>query len=146
MRKFVPKRSALVIIDILIFLLCLTVTAVAVNYLFSFRIFMWIAICLFWGIGIVFGAFLLPFYFKRTAIYLSVTEISLHSGLLWLSREHMRLSAVQYITKIDVPLGRRLGFVFITAHGLGGSIIMPFLSYDDAEEIFNSLTIAITEK
>ena len=146
MRKFVPKRSALIIIDILIFLLCTAITFAAVTYLSSFKIFMWIGLCLFWGLGLVFGAVLLPFYFKRTVIYLSATELSLHSGLLWLSREHMRLSAVQYITKIDFPLGRRLGFVFITARGLGGSIIMPFLSYNDAEEIFNSLKIAINEK
>lgn len=146
MRKFVPKRSALIIIDVLIFLLCTAITVASVIYLSSFKIFMWISLGLFWGSGLLFGAILLPFYFKRTAIYLSATELSLHSGLLWLSREHMRLSAVQYITKIDFPLGRKLGFVFITAHGLGGSIIMPFLSYNDAEEIFNSLKVAINEK
>ncbi len=146
MRKFLPKRSALIIIDILILLLCGGVTAAALIYLSSFKILMWIIIGLFWGLGVLFGAILLPMYFRRTVIYLSKTELSLHSGLLWLIREHMRLSAVQYVTKIDFPLGQRLGFVFVTAHGLGGSIIMPFLSYNDAEEILNALRLAINEK
>lgn len=146
MRKYQPKHSALTIIDVFIIALLLALTLLARVYLSSFRILMISLVCLFWSVGFAFGFFLLPAYFRRTVMYVSGSEISVHTGLIFLRREHMRMSAVQYVTKVSFPFGSVTGFNFVLVRGLGGTVILPFLRASDCDDIINLLHLKITER
>ena len=146
MRKYTMKPAALYLISGTLFLAAALATLLSRAYLYSFEILMYSLIGLFWVIAVLFGLILLPMYFRRTVIYVSPAEITVHSGLLFLRRDHMKMSAVQYVTKISMPLSNLTGFNFIAAHALGGNILLPFLNSVDCEEIMNSLHLEITKR
>lgn len=146
MRKYVPKKTALTIIKLGIISLCVLLTVAAKIYLSSFRILMIVLICLFWSIGILFAFLILPGYFHRTVIYTSGTEISIHTGMIFKRREFMKMSAVQYVTKLSFPLSGFSGFNFILVRGLGGTIILPFLRITDCDDIINLIHAKITDR
>ncbi len=144
MRKYTPKIAALYTIQVLIFLLSLLITVLAVLYLSSFRILMSVIIIICWLIAVIFGLWLLPMYFRRTVIYLGISEVSIHSGLVFMWREHMKISSVQYVSRVITPLSGATGFNFVIIHALGGSVVLPFLSKKDSEEIINVLNSRIS--
>ena len=142
MRKYTFKPSALYIMSVAMFLAAGIGSALAWRYLGSFRILMFVLIGLCVGAAVLFGLILLPMYFRRTVIYISQSEITVHTGLIFLKREHMKMSAVQYVTLISTPLGGVTGFNFVILRALGGSLVLPFLSVKDCEEI---LTVVQSE-
>lgn len=146
MRKYTLKPAALYIISGLLFLLAAAATLLLRKYLVSFEIFMYSLMGLFWSIAVLFGLILLPMYFRRTVIYISPSEITVHSGLIFLTRQHMKTSAVQYVTKVSMPLGTLTGFNFIAARGLGGTVILPFLNSVDCDEIMAELRLEISKR
>lgn len=146
MRKFTPKLAALLTLRILILIFTVAATVLIYVYLSAFKTIMYIAVALFWAVALAFVLILLPVYFRRTVIYISPTEISLHTGMIFLTREHMRVSAVQYISMITLPLSRITGFNFLAVHGLGGTMIMPFLSTEDALCIAEALELEIQKR
>lgn len=135
MRKYTLKPAALGVIVAALFILCGVGTLLCWIYLSSMEIIMYIGFGIFAAAAVIFGIFLLPLYFHRTVIYLSAVQITMHTGVLFLRREHMKLDAVQYVTKITMPLSRFTGFNFIILHGLGGTLLLPFLSAADCDEI-----------
>ena len=143
MRKYLPKSTALTIIKLAI--LALITIGIRI-YLVSFRILMIVLICLFWTLGVLFGFIVLPSYFRRTVIYISDAEITIHTGIFFYKREFMKMSAVQYVTRISLPLSSFSGFNFILIRGLGGTIILPFLRTTDCDDITNLLHAKITER
>lgn len=146
MRKYLPKNTALTIIRLAIITLCAVLTVAARVYLSSFRILMIVLICLFWGIGLLFAFLIFPGYFHRTVTYISGTEISLHTGMFFKKREFMKMSAVQYVTKLSFPLSGFSGFNFIMVRGLGGTIVLPFMRSIDCEDIINLIHAKITDR
>ena len=52
---------------------------------------------------------------------------------------------MQYVTRVSLPFSRALGFNFLVVRGLGGSIILPFLRYEDCQEILLTLHSKISE-
>ena len=146
MRKYTLKPSALYLICGAIFILAAALTFLAWQLLSSFRILMYALIGLFWVVAVVFGFFLIPMYFRRTVIYISSNEITVHSGLIFLRRDHMKMSAVQYVTKVSLPLGGVTGFNFIVVRALGGSVVMPFLNIIDCDEILDILHLEIQKR
>ncbi len=146
MRKFTPQQSALLTLRILILLVTVVATVLLYIYLSSFKIIMYTLIALFWVVALVFVLILLPIYFRRTVIYLSPTELSLHTGMIFSTREHMRVSAVQYLSMITLPFSRFTGFNFLAVHGLGGTMILPFLSLDDSVALADSLELEIQKR
>ena len=94
----------------------------------------------------LFGFIVLPSYFRRTVIYISDAEITIHTGIFFYKREFMKMSAVQYVTRISLPLSSFSGFNFILIRGLGGTIILPFLRTTDCDDITNLLHAKITER
>lgn len=146
MRKYTPKPAAKAFIQILIFIVSVILTALAVSYLSSYRIVMISLVALFWVAAIIFGGILLPMYFRRTVIYLSATEISVHSGFFFVWREHMKMDSVQYFSYVKTPLSNITGFNFISVHALGATLILPFLSKRDAEDIAMQLSEKIESK
>mgnify|MGYP000833697558 CR=1 FL=1 len=146
MRKYQPKNSALIILNIALLILTAALTVLARIYLVSLRILMISLIGLFWTAAIAFGFIILPSYFRRTVIYVSNAEICLHTGLFFYRRECMKMSAVQYVTTIAFPLSRLSGFNFIFVRGLGGTMVLPFLKSADSEDITSLLHMKITER
>ncbi len=130
------KPAALYAIETAVFILAGALAFLAYRYLGSMKILMYVLIGIFAAAAVIFGAVALPLYFRRTVIYLSSDDISINTGIFFYRREHMKLSAVQYLTSVTFPLGGLLGFNFIIAHGLGGNMILPFLSKKDFDEIF----------
>ncbi|MGN0587031.1 MAG: hypothetical protein ACI4JF_07075 [Oscillospiraceae bacterium] len=51
------------------------------------------------------------------------------------SKRYMKMSSIQYVTKIATPLSKytSLNFIIISAHG--GRMLFTFLSKSDADEI-----------
>lgn len=146
MRKYTMKPAALYIMSGALFAVAVLATLLCRLYLYSFEILMYSLIGIFWFFAILFGLILLPMYFRRTVIYISPTEITVHSGLLMLKRDHMKMSAVQYVTSASMPLSAFSGFNFIAVKALGGSVILPFLRSSDCEEILNSLYLEISKR
>lgn len=146
MRKYIPKSTALTIIRLGIIAICILLTAAAKIYLSSFRILMIVLICLFWGVGVLFAFLIFPGYFHRTVVYTSGTEISIHTGMFFKKREFMKMSAVQYVTKLSFPLSSFSGFNFIMVRGLGGTIVLPFLRITDCDDIINLIHAKITDR
>lgn len=145
MRKYTLKPAALYLISGALFAIAVLATFLGRAYLYSFEILMYSLIGLFWALATLFGLILIPMYFRRTVVYISPTEITVHSGLLFLRRDHMKMAAVQYVTQISMPLSGLTGFNFIAVHALGGSILLPFLNSVDCEEIVNTIHLEITK-
>ena len=146
MRKYTLKPTALYLIGGTLFVLAAAATVLARIYLVSFEILMYSLMGIFWTAAVLFGLILLPMYFRRTVIYVSSGEITVHTGMFFLRREHMKMSAVQYITKASLPLSSFSGFNFIVVRALGGNLILPFLSDFDAEEISSTIRGEITKR
>ncbi len=146
MRKFTPKPAALLTLRILILIVAVAATVLVYVYLDSFKTLMTVAICVLWALAVIFALVLLPIYFRRTVMYISGTELSIHTGMLFLKRSHMRVSAVQYISVVTLPLAKLTGFNFLAVHGLGGTIVLPFLSTDDAKVIADALQLEIQKR
>lgn len=135
MRKYTLKPAALYAIDAVIFIIAALLSALSWYYLTSIKILMYVLIALFSGLAVIFGIFLLPIYFRRTVIYLSAEDITVHSGVIFYRREQMKISAAQYLTRFTMPFGSVFGFNFLVIHGLGGSLVLPFLREKDCREI-----------
>ncbi len=135
MRKYQPKRAALIAIDVAIVVLATILTALTVGYLSNYRIIMTLLLCLFWLIAILFTAVLLPAYFARTIIYISPTDISMKTGIVYVKRHHMKADAIQYVSTITTFLSKYTGLNFVILRAMGGTMILPFLGLDDLHEI-----------
>ena len=146
MRKYTLKPAAMYLICGANFLLAALGTFLARRYLVSIEILMYAVMGLFWGIAGLLGLILLPMYFRRTVIYLSSAELTVHTGIFFLRREHMRISAIQYITKVALPLSGFSGFNFIVVRALGGSMVLPFLNSVDCDEIAAALHLEISKR
>ena len=146
MRKYTFKPSALYIMSVAMFLAAGLGAVLAWRYLSSLKILMYVLIGLCAGAAVLFGVILLPMYFRRTVIYISASEITVHTGLIYLKREHMKMSAVQYVTEISTPLGGLTGFNFVILRALGGSLVLPFLDFRDCEEILAAVQVEISER
>ena len=135
MRKYQPKRAALIVIDVAIVVIAALLTAHTVGYLSHHKIIMTLFLCLFWLAAILFAAILLPAYFSRTVIYISPTDISMKTGIVYLKRHHMRASAVQYVSTITTFMSKYTGLNFVILRAMGGTMILPFLGLEDVREI-----------
>ncbi len=146
MRKFTPKPAALLTLRIIILLITVAATVLIYVYLSRFKTAAYITLALVWLVAAAFVFIILPIYFRRTVIYVSVSEISLHTGVIFTRREHMRMGAVQYISMLTLPFSAITGFNFLSVHGLGGTIILPFLSSEDADTVSQALELEIQKR
>lgn len=112
MRKFTLKPAALYIITGMFTLLFGGGCVLSWLYLSSMEILMYVLIAIFIAIWFILGFLLLPMYFRRTVIFLSPTEITLHTGIIFLKRSQIKLSSAQYVTRISAPLSGFRGSTF----------------------------------
>ncbi len=146
MRKYTLSTAALRTVQILIALLAIGITAVSLIYLSSFKILMIILLSVCWASVFLFGGIILPIYFRRAVIYISTAEISFHSGVFFRRRQHLRAESVQYCSQIKMPLSGLTGFNFIVLHALGASVILPFLSKKDSEDIITLIDTRLQQE
>ena len=66
--------------------------------------------------------------------------------MLFEKKQLMKVKSVQYYTRLLTPLSKSTGFNFIKMNALGGSILLWFLKKDDANEIADTLALAIRER
>lgn len=146
MRKYTLTPAAKHIICTVVFLLAAGGTALALRYLSSIKILMYVLIGICWAVAVLFGLLLIPRYFRATVIYVSGVEITVHSALINCRRDHLRTSAVQYVTRMSLPLNGLTGFNFLMVRAMGGSLLLPFLRVQDCEEIENTLNLEIKKR
>lgn len=135
MKRYRPKTSALIIISVAVIALAAGLTAFTAVYLSRYKIIMTVLICLFWLAGLLFAAVLLPAYFARTEIFVSLADVSMHTGIVFVKHCHMRIGAVQYVTSIKTFLSKYTGFNFLILRGMGGGMVLPFLRLEDMNEM-----------
>ncbi|MCD8344373.1 MAG: PH domain-containing protein [Oscillospiraceae bacterium] len=135
MRKYQPKHAALIVIDVAIVLLTIILTCFTVGYLSNHKIIMTLLLCLFWLAAILFAAILLPGYFSRTVIYISPSEISMKTGIIYVKRHQMKTSAIQYVSTITAFMSKYTGLNFVILRAMGGTMVLPFLGVEDLREI-----------
>lgn len=88
---------------------------------------------------VVFIVILLPMWYKTIKYTVSDRNITAYSGLFSKTTRIMKVSSVQNVSRISMPLSKVTGFNFIGINALGGRIIMMFLSEKDCEEIIGFL-------
>lgn len=77
----------------------------------------------------------LPLYFKNTVYHVSKEDVIKYSGFFIKSQQYMKVSSVQYVTKLFTPFSKYTGFNFLKLNALGGDIVLLFLTKADAEAI-----------
>ncbi len=143
MKKYYPSKNSLYILKVILLLLTIVFSFLAKVYLSAYPILMFTAIILFCALFVIIGAFWLPLYFSKTVYYISDFEISKQSGVLFEKKQLMKVKSVQYYTRLLTPLSKFTGFNFLKMNALGGSILLWFLNKDDANEIADTLALAI---
>mgnify|MGYP003529668400 CR=1 FL=1 len=143
MKKYYPSKNSLYILKVILLLLTIFFFFFVKVYLSAYPILMFTAIILFCALFVIIGAFWLPLYFSKTVYYISDFEISKQSGVLFEKKQLMKVKSVQYYTRLLTPLSKFTGFNFLKMNALGGSILLWFLNKDDANEIADTLALAI---
>ena len=100
---------------------------------------MWIIIGVCWGAAILYGVFFLPIYFKNTVYNISDSDIRKSTGMIFFSKQYMKLRSIQYISTIITPFSRLTGLNFIIINAWGGRMLFCFLKRDEAMELSSQL-------
>ena len=87
------------------------------------------------AVYVVFALIVLRFWHRSLSYVLTENEIISDAGFIVRSHQIMKYSAVQYVSRVSMPLSRISSFNFVIVSALGGRLLMMFLSDSDAEEI-----------
>lgn len=139
MKRYVPAKKALNSIRIIILILAVVVTALSYVFFNSHNIIMWIIICVCWGTAILYGIFFLPIYFKNTVYNIYDSDIRKKTGMIFFSKQNMKIRSIQYISTIITPFSKLTGLNFIIVNAWGGRMILCFLTRDEAMELSSYL-------
>lgn len=162
MKKYYADRNSLNILRVLSLILLIVIGIVLkyVLYILQKRypdyfaiegntvaeLIIWSLMIIFTAIYIVYILILLPLWYNNARYYVTEKDIIARTGVLVKNVQYMKLSAVQYTTKISAPLGRRMGFNFVIFNGYGGRLTFMFLSQKDADEITKKVRRSIVQK
>lgn len=139
MKRYVPAKKALQSIRFIMIVLAIAVTAISYIFLSNHNIIMWIIICVCWGMVILYGVFFLPIYFRNTAYNISDSDLRKKTGMVFFSKQFMKVRSIQYISTIITPFSKVTGLNFIIVNAWGGRMVFCFLKRDDALEIASHL-------
>lgn len=139
MKTYRMNRAALNFIRIAMLVVALAVTYICFLYLSSFPVIMWLVISIFWAVGIMYGCIFLPIYFKSSRYTIGEKEIKKQAGMLFFTKQYIKLESVQYVSSVIFPLSQFTGLNFVTINAFGGRVIFMFLSRNDALEIIDYL-------
>lgn len=150
MKKYYADRKSLNILRVIAFIL-LIVIGIALKYVLyivemkfpeyfvsginAVEIVVWYIAGVFALIYILYILIILPLWYNNARYYVTDSNVIARTGVLVKNKQYMKLSAIQYTTRISAPLGRKSGFNFIIFNGYGGRLLFTFLSKNDADEI-----------
>lgn len=162
MKKYYADRNSLNILRVLSLILLIVIGIVLkyVLYILQKRypdyfaiegntvaeVIIWSIMILFTAVYILYILILLPLWYNNARYYVTDKDIIARTGVLVKNVQYMKLSAVQYTTKISAPLGRHTGFNFIMFNGYGGRMMFIFLSQKDADEITKTVRRSIVKR
>lgn len=86
------------------------------------------------------GFFYIPAYLRRIRIFISHTEITVQSGVFFSRTRTVLLRTLLLTTLLTTFLSRYTGLNFILLHTYGGTLLLPFLPKQDAEELHGTLS------
>lgn len=151
MKKYYADRNSLNILRIisLILLIVIGIVLKYVLYILQERypeyfaiekstaaeIIIWSIMALFAVVYVVYILIFLPLWYNNARYFVTDKDIIARTGVLVKNVQYMKLSAVQYTTKISAPFARHSGFNFIVFNGYGGRMMFTFLSQSDSDEI-----------
>lgn len=151
MKKYYADRNSLNILRVLSFLLLIVIGIVLKYVLYILRerypdyfaiekntvaeIIIWSLMALFAIIYVVYILIILPLWYNNARYYVTDKDIIAQKGVFVKNVQYMKLSAVQYTTKLSAPFARHSGFNFIVFNGYGGRMMFTFLSQSDSDEI-----------
>lgn len=150
MKKYYADRRSLNILRVLAFLLLIVIGIVLKYVLYivekkfpeyfvsgvnAVEIVVWCIAGVFALVYILYILIILPLWYNSARYYVTDKDVIARTGVLVKNKQYMKLSAIQYTTRISAPLGRKSGFNFIIFNGYGGRLIFTFLSKNDADEI-----------
>ncbi len=97
------------------------------------------AIILFVAAYIVFAVIFLRIWHRSLSYEISSREVISKAGFFTKTTRIMKISSIQYVTKISLPLSKLNSFNFVVVSALGGRLMMMFLSDSDSDEIIAML-------
>lgn len=139
MKRYVPDKKALNSIRFIMLILAVAITVISYIFLNNYNIIMWIIICVCWGAAILYGVLFLPIYFRKTVYNISDSDLRKKTGMLFFSKQFMKMRSIQYISTIITPFSRLTGLNFIIVNAWGGRMIFCFLTRDETLEISSHL-------
>lgn len=139
MKRYVPAKKALHSLRFIMTALAIAITAISYIFLNSHNIIMWIIISVCWGMVILYGIFFLPIYFRNTAYNISDSDLRKKTGMVFFSKQFMKMRSIQYISTIITPFSRFTGLNFIIVNAWGGKMVFCFLNRDEALDISSYL-------
>ncbi len=162
MKKYYADRNSLNILRVFSFILLIVIGIVLkyVLYILQKRypeyfaiekntvaeIIIWSVMALFAVIYVAYILIFLPLWYNNARYFVTDKDIIARTGVLVKNVQYMKLSAIQYTTKISAPFARHSGFNFIVFNGFGGRMMFTFLSQSDADEITKIVRINIEKR
>lgn len=143
MKRYQADKNCMIFLRILIILIMVVLDTLVYVYLQKYSIIMYILMGVISILGIFFASIYVPIYFKKVSFTVSEELLLKESGFFIKVNQTMKVSSVQYITSIYIPLFRYIGFNFIIFNALGGSMIFTFLNTNDSDEIYNNINKSI---
>ncbi len=139
MKRYVPAKSALISIRFIMLILAAAITVISYIFLNNYTIIMWIIIFVCWGTAILYGFIFIPIYFRNTVYNISETDIRKKTGMLFFSKQFMKMRSIQYISTIITPFSKLTGLNFIIVNAWGGRMVFCFLNREETLEISSHL-------
>ena len=139
MKTYKMNKAALNFIRIVMIVVTIAVIYLSFVYLSDYPIVMWLVIGLFAVVTVLYGCIFLPIFFKSSRYTIGPKEIKKQAGMLFFSKQYMKLESIQYVSSVIFPLSQFTGLNFVTINAFGGRVIFMFLSRNDALEIINYL-------
>lgn len=139
MKTYKMNKAAINFIRIAMIIVTLVAAYLSFVYLSDYPIIMWLVIGLFASVTILYGCIFLPIYFKSSRYTIGPKEIRKQSGMLFFTKQYMKLESIQYVSSVIFPLSQFTGLNFVMINAFGGRVIFMFLSRNDALEIISFL-------
>lgn len=139
MKTYKMNKAALNFIRIVMIVVTIAVIYLSFVYLSDYPIVMWLVIGLFAVVTVLYGCIFLPIFFKSSRYTIGPNEIKKQVGMLFFTKQYMKLESIQYVSSVIFPLSQFTGLNFVTINAFGGRVIFMFLSRNDALEIINYL-------
>lgn len=126
-REYKPSANAAGSLIIAVFVIFLLLFTGAVIYLP-------IAAVLIFSV-FIFCIIYIPLSLKKMRICINDIDVIFRSGIIIASEKHMRISRLELAYTIRTPFSKYTGLNFVVLCVYGKSLVLPFLSISDSEEI-----------